>query len=117
MKLSSIQVFKLMYCALDGIWSNSKDEKLSIFLSDANPFLCVDGSADPVVYNDFAKSFGEDKELKDFGYSIIIDYLTKLDNYYGDILSYFKSLTEQEYIKISTENLSLPDDELKRRHI
>ena len=117
MKLTSIQVFKLMYCILDDLWSNRKDEKLAIYLSEANPFLCDEGSADPVVYNDFKKFFGDEKELFDYGYECIVDYLKKLDPFYGDILSLFLEITLNEYQKKAINYLSLTQEQLKEQHI
>ena len=117
MKLTSIQVFKLMYCALDDLWSNNKDDKLAIYLSEANPFICEEGSADPVVYNDFKQYFGEEQELYDYGYECITDYLRKLDSFYGDILSLFLMISLDEYQKKAIYNLSLSEEQLKQQHI
>lgn len=117
MKYQAIQIFKLMYCALDDLWSKTNDVGLSIYLSEANPFLCEKGSADPIVYNDFAKLFGEEKEIDDFGYAFIITYLKQLDTYYGDILSNFAKLTREEYVAICERNISLSDEELKNKYV
>lgn len=117
MKLTSIQVFKLMYCALDDLWSTNNDEKLAIYLSEANPFACEEGSADPVVYNDFKNHFGKERELCDYGYEFITDYLKKLDPFYGDILSSFLTIALDEYQKKAIYNLSLSEEQLKEQHI
>ena len=117
MKLTAIQIFTLMYCVLDDAWSIYKDEKLAIYLSEANPFVCDDESADPVVFNDFKKQYGTERELNDYGYGFIVEYLAQLDSYYGDILSFFKTLVLDEYKKKAAQLLSFSKEQLKQKYI
>ena len=117
MKLKAIQLFILMYCVLDDLWVKTKNDKLSIYLSEANPFLCEEGSADPDLYIDFKKQFNKEKEYDDYGYSFLINYFKKLDNYYGDILSIFKTVSKDEYINKTKNNMTLTHEELKKQHI
>lgn len=117
MKLKAIQLFTFMYCVLDDLWIKTKNNNLSIYLADANPFICDEGSADPALYAAFKKQFGEEKEFDDYGYSFLINYFEKIDKYYGDILSLFKTISKDEYIDKTKSNMMLTYEELKKEHI
>ena len=117
MYLTAYQVFVFMYCILDDIWATNNDEHLSIYLSEANPFACDEGSADPIVFNDFVKLFGANQILDDFGYEIIVKYLKQLDSYYGDILVFFFKISKSEYIEKCQKLITLSKEELKKQHI
>ena len=117
MKLSSIQVFKLMYFALDEIWNKTHDDELGVYLSDANPLLCDEGSADPVVYSRFSLLFGSDRNLDDYGWTFVQEYLKQLDGYYGDVHGRFLTLSKEDYLLICEENMSLSDAELEEKYL
>ena len=115
MLIKSITLYKIMYCILSDIWAINKNEKLAVFLADANPFLCEEGSADPIVYNNFVNLYTEDKS-DDYGYDFIANYLANLDNYYGNILQHFKTITFEEYVNKYKSIISLSDEELKNKY-
>ena len=98
MKLNAIDVYKNMFFVLDEIWAKNKDEMLSIFLSEADPTLCQEGSADPIVYEDFLKFCPKEIETNDFGYEYILNYLSNLDSYYGDIKSFFLTISKESFV-------------------
>ena len=107
-----IQVFKLMYLALQQQWEKDVDEKLGLYLSEADPFLTGNDSADPTVFEDFLKCFEKYGSYDNFGYDFIIKYLLELDPYYGDIKQYFMSIDKETYISNSIKYAKLSDKEI-----
>ena len=107
-----IQVFKLMYLALNKEWETDKNELFGLYLSEADPFLTGDDSADPAVFDDFLECFGKYGSYDDYGYEFIINYLNDLDTYYGDIKKYFLQIDKQEYIKLAEQYSHLSDREI-----
>ena len=50
MKNDAIKLFNIMYSFLDDIYQKDNSEELLVYISDANPTVCLDGkSLDPVV--------------------------------------------------------------------
>ena len=107
-----IQILKLMYLALNKEWEKDKNELFGLYLSEADPFLTGDDSADPAVFDDFIKCFEKYGSYDDYGYEFIIKYLNDLDPYYGDIKKYFLRIDKQEYIKMSEYFSQLSDKEI-----
>ena len=107
-----IQILKLMYLALNKEWEKDKNELSGLYLSEADPFLTGDDSADPAVFDDFIKCFEKYGSYDDYGYEFIIKYLNDLDPYYGDIKKYFLRIDKQEYIKMSEYFSQLSDKEI-----
>lgn len=107
-----IQVFKLMYLALQKEWEKSGDEKLGMYLSDADPFLSGNDSADPVVFLDFQTVFEKYGGYDDYGYSFILKYLEELDPYYGDVKAAFLNIDKTKYVGDSEKLSKLTDKEI-----
>ena len=93
-------------------WEKDKNELFGLYLSEADPFLTGDDSADPAVFDDFIKCFEKYGSYDDYGYEFIIKYLNDLDPYYGDIKKYFLRIDKQEYIKMSEYFSQLSDKEI-----
>ena len=107
-----IQVFKLMYLALNAEWEKDKNELFGLFLSESDPFLTGDDSADPAVFNDFLKCFEKYGTYDEYGYGFILKYLANLDSFYGDIKKYFLNIDKNKYIEDSEKYSQLSDDEI-----
>lgn len=107
-----IQIFKLMYLALNKEWQKDKNELFGLYLSEADPFLTGDDSADPAIFDDFLKRFKEYGTYNDYGYDFILEYLANLDPYYGDIKKYFLKINKQEYLSSSENYSKLSDKEI-----
>lgn len=105
-----IQLFKLMYLALTKEWEKEKEEQFGLYLSEADPFITGNDSADPAVFEDFYKAFNKYGSYDDYGYDFILKYLSELDPFYGDIKKYFARIDKQQYITDS-QKLSLMSDE------
>ena len=107
-----IQIFKLMYLALTKEWEKEKDEQFGLYLSEADPFVTGDDSVDPVVFEDFKNAFAISGSYDDYGYDFILDYLSNLDSFYGDIKKYFIRINKAQYIADSEKYSSMSDEEL-----
>lgn len=60
MVVSAYDAFVNMYYALDAAHDERSSDRLTDFVSDANPFLWKDkGSADPAVYIEFEQAWNE----------------------------------------------------------
>ena len=109
-----IQVFKFMYIALSKVWEKEKDQKLEIFLTDANPFITGESSFDPKIFDDFESKFKAFGSYSDYGYDFIIKYLSILDPFYGDVKKCFERINKYQYIGESTQYSFMSDRELMR---
>jgi len=107
-----IQVFKLMYLALTKEWEKEKEERFGLYLSEADPFINGNDSADPVVFEDFKKAFDQYGSYDDYGYDFIESYLSNLDPFYGDIKQYFVRIDRRQYVADSEQFSSMSDEEL-----
>lgn len=107
-----IQILKLMYLALNREWEKDKDELFGLYLSEADPFLTGDDSADSSIFADFLKCFEKYGTYDEFGYDFILKYLTNLDPYYGDIKKYFLDIDKKKYIEESEKYSQLSDIEI-----
>ena len=107
-----IQLFKLMYLALTKEWEKDKDEKLGLYLSEADPFVTGEDSADPVIFEDFLKAFNEYGSFEDFGYEFLIKYFEKLDPFFGDLKKFFIRISKQDYINESEKYCIMTDEQL-----
>ena len=107
-----IQILKLMYLALNKEWEKDKNELFGLYLSEADPFLTGDDSADPAIYDEFVKCFEKYGTYDDYGYDFILKYLSDLDPYYGNINQYFLNINKQKYIEDSEKYSSLSDKEI-----
>ena len=105
-----IQLFKLMYLALIKEWEKEKEKQLGLFLSDADPFITGGDSADPAVFEDFAKAFQDYGSFDDYGYDFILRYLSGVDPFYGDVKKYFARIDKQQYIVESAKYSSMSDE-------
>ena len=98
MKTNPTKLFETMYQILQEIWKNTQAEDLRIYISDANPLFCGDGkSLDPVVSEDFDNLYEQKKDSDMSDYEFILYYLDNLDKYYGDIKSYFITISKEEF--------------------
>ena len=107
-----IQVFKLMYVVLNKEWEKEKDKLFGLYLSEADPFLTGNDSADSSVFAGFLKCFEKYGTYDEFGYDFVLKYLAVLDPYYGDIKKYFSNISKQEYIDSSEKYSKLNDEEI-----
>lgn len=107
-----IQVLKLMYLALNEEWEKDKDDLFGLFLSEADPFLTGDDSADPAIFADFLKCFEKYGTYDEYGYDFILKFLTDLDPYYGDIKKRFLNINKQKYIQDSEKYSQFSDKEI-----
>lgn len=91
-------IYQLMYLIIDELNDENPQEKVILFLSDANPFMRQgDHSVDEVVYKDFKEKFYKFYDESKYSYYFICDFLKKLDSYYGDIYSLFRQLKLEEF--------------------
>lgn len=99
MKNDAIKLFNVMYSFLDDIYQKDNSEELLVYISDANPTVCLDGkSLDPVVFEDFESMYNKvSSDMSD--YDFILYYLSNLDSYYGDIKKYFLQISREEFNK------------------
>ena len=99
MKTEVFKLFKAMYLSLDKIWEDNQEEDLRIYLSDADPIFFENGkSMDPVVFEDFEVMYN--KAPSNMGdYDFLLEYLSNLDSYYGDIKKYFLMVPKEEFEK------------------
>jgi hypothetical protein len=96
--MSTFEIFNLMYLVLEELNEENKDENVSTYLSEANPYIWEgENSGDPAVFYEFKKSFEEKGSFDDYGYDFIVDYLTNID-YYEGLIEIFKTLTREEYV-------------------
>lgn len=100
-------LFQSMYKILKNIWGQTQNEQLGFYLSDANPFLCLDGiSMDPSVFAKFENMFNEIKADSMSDYEFIIYYLEHLEEIYGDIKTFFVQIPKEECILMLNELMS-----------
>lgn len=104
MKNDAIKLFNIMYSFLDDIYQKDNSEELLVYISDANPTVCLDGkSLDPVVFEDFEKMYNNaSNDMSD--YDFILYYLSNLDSYYGDIKKYFLMIAKEDFKKAVAAN-------------
>ena len=107
-----IQILKLMYLALNKEWEKDKNELFGLYLSEADPFVVGNDSADPAIFDEFIKCFKKYGSYDDYGYDFIIKYLNDLDPYYGDIKKYFLQIEKQDFIKLAEQYSQLNDREI-----
>ena len=107
-----IQVLKLMYLALNKEWEKDKDELFGLYLSEADPFLTGDDSADSAIFADFLRCFEKYGTYDEYGYDFILQYLGDLDPYYGDIKMRFLNIDKQKYIEESEKYSKLSDEDI-----
>ena len=109
------RVFVTLFVVLNEEWKKFRDETLSIYLSEANPFLAENGSADPVVYKDFEKLCLDSKISPEdgFGYALALFYLDKLDPYYGDIKKWLLLVGKEAFAKKAKELSTLSLSEIE----
>lgn len=112
MRTYDYQAFVSMFYALDVAFKKNGTERLRSFLSEANPFLWKDkGSADPAVYEEFSKSFGERFGIQgatpEEARLFVRDYLGIQDNEYcwaeGDFVAAFDSIVTPQLWERSLE--------------
>ncbi len=101
-----------MHIALTKEWEKEKDEKLGLFLSEADPFVTGDDSVDPVVFEDFKSAFEKYGTYDEYGYAFIDKYLGELDPFYGDLKRFFARIAKQQYLIDSKKYSSMSDEEL-----
>ena len=100
MKTDAYNLFKSLFLILDKMWEENQDEELRIYLSDADPMFCENGtSSDPAVFEEFEKMYNEKKTEDLSDYSFIVYYLEHLDSFYGDIKKFFVRISEEDFDK------------------
>ena len=107
-----IEVFKLMYLTLVKERGKQKDDRFGLYLSEADPFITGDDSADPAVFDEFKTAFGKYGSYDEYGYGFILRYLEELDPYYGDLKKYFVKTDKQQYLSDAEQYSSMSDEEL-----
>lgn len=99
MKNDAIKLFNVMYSFLDDIYKKDNSEELLVYISDANPTVCLDGkSLDQVVFEDFETMYNKVPSYMS-DYDFVLYYLSNLDSYYGDIKKYFLQISREEFDK------------------
>ena len=111
-----INIFKLMYLALDKVWQKEKNNLFGLYLAEADPFLTGKDSADPAVFLGFTTCFEKYGNYESYGYDFIVKYLSNLDPYYGDLKHRFLTLTKEEYVKDSEAYSQMTDKEIIRKN-
>lgn len=98
--MKCLDIFILVFYALDNIYDKKPTEVLGNFLSDMNPFLFKgEGSAVPDVYEAFKKSFEEkfEKECSEKeSYYFVKDYICKLK--IREIIKAFEQISLEQWI-------------------
>lgn len=96
MTTEKFKLFKAIYNILDSIWKDNQQEDLAIYLSEADPTLWENESADPAVFSEFCQIYDNcnDKNMSNYDFSIY--YLEHFDPYYGDIKKYFTQIPRDE---------------------
>ena len=73
--MNKFELFSMIYYTLNHYWKENKNEELTSFLSDMNPFLFDDiGSAVHSVYQEFCLSINEEITI-DNSFNIACEYI------------------------------------------
>ncbi|MBQ0058627.1 MAG: hypothetical protein KBS83_01515 [Lachnospiraceae bacterium] len=79
--MTKYELFCMIFLTFDADWSETHNEELREYLSDANPFLFQgECSADPAVYTTFCKFIGETKITEATSYELAQKYVDSLNN-------------------------------------
>lgn len=100
--MECIDVFKLLYYALDSTWNKTKNEDLGEYCSEMNPFLWKDeGSADLAVYSNFKEKFNKQFDNKcsvENGFIFSKQFLDNDDSLYAkSARKAFKTITLNDW--------------------
>lgn len=96
--MDSFTLFQIMYIVLDSLNDEEPDEKVSLFLTDANPFLREgENSVDVVVYKDFKEKYDKCYDHNNYSYDFICDYLKNIE-YYENLYEMFKKISKDDYV-------------------
>ena len=101
--MNRLELYRMIFYALDAQWEENGKRELGDFLSRANPFLFADeGSADPAVYADFCRRIPESIPIEK-SYEIARGYVQTLGN--AAIADAFSGVDEQEWLESTREYL------------
>ena len=101
--MNRLELYRMIFYALDAQWDESENRELGDFLSRANPFLFADeGSADPAVYADFCRRIPEAIPIEK-SYEIARGYVQTLGN--AAIADAFSGVDEQEWLECITQRM------------
>lgn len=96
-------IFIALYRALNCLYDEAPNERLRVYLSDANPYIYADRtSADPAVYSDFCEFLDKQFHKEDYpieeSYSIVKSYLeSDYLSYYGNFVKTFEDISLEEW--------------------
>lgn len=103
--MDSFTTFQLMYLILYALNEEKSDEKVVLFLTDANPFMRTgENSVDVVVYNDFKKKYDDYSDHSDYSYEFVCKYLKEIE-YYKNLYKMFSKITKEDYVSNCKEIL------------
>lgn len=101
--MRKVELFCMMFYALDAQWEENGNRELGDFLSRANPFLFADeGSADPAVYADFCRRIPETIPIEK-SYEIARGYVQTLGS--AAIADAFSEVDEREWLECTRDFL------------
>ena len=77
--MTKFELFAMIFYALDAYYEEDTPEEINVFLSDMCPFTFADeGSADPVVYEDYCKFVGNKEIVLENSFSLAKEYVYQI---------------------------------------
>lgn len=105
--------FQLMFLILDALNDEKPNEKVIVYLADANPFMREgENSVDVVVYQEFKDEYLKYFDHSNYSYNFIKYYLKNID-YYENIYELFCTISQEEYVDTCKNILEYKLDILK----
>ncbi len=106
--------YQLMYLIMTELYEEKPDEKVALFLSDANPYTRdVPSSADCSIYDGYKRLYDCEPTHEDFSYNVVVKFLKGM-NYYRGVFELFSSLSREEYVKSCQNAIGVHADLLKK---
>ena len=103
--MTKYELFVMIFYALDAYYEEDTLEDINNFLSDMCPLTFADeGSADPVVYDDYCKFVGNKEIVLENSFSLAKEYVYQIKDL--DLKEAFDDLTEEFWIQGCKEFLS-----------
>ena len=105
--------YQFMYMILCTLKYIDRNEEIVPFLFDAAPVIGEEeGSAIPLIYEEFKRRYELWKDHKDFSYSFILHYLKYIELYDG-LYDAITSITKETYLKCCKDILINQGNQLK----
>ena len=103
--MTKFELFAMIFYALDAYYGEDIPEEINNFLSDMCPFTFADeGSADPVIYEDYCEFMGNKEIWLENSFSLAKEYVFQIKDL--DLKEAFSDLTEEFWIQGCKEFLS-----------